>query len=89
MAVALTEDVLRDDVAETVAKVLSVANRRAGAAGVNAVDSVISVSQCPRAEGGAWQVEYGPQNAAGRRGGGLTVEAAADGETAIRVLRGQ
>jgi hypothetical protein len=89
MPVTLTDNVLRDDLALTVAKVLSVANQRAEAAGINAVDSLISVNQSPRAEGGAWQVEYGPQNAVGRRGGGLTVEVAADGETVMRVLRGQ
>lgn len=69
MAIALTENILRDNMALTVAKVLSVANQRAEAAGINAVDSLISVNQFPRAEGGAWQVEYGPQNAVGRRGG--------------------
>jgi len=89
MAITLTDSVLCDDLALTVAKVLSTANQRAEAAGINAVDSLISVNQYPRAEDGVWQVEYGPQNAVGRRGGGLTVEAAADGETVIKVLRGQ
>jgi len=89
MAVTLTDSVLRDDVALTVAKALSIANEHAEAAGINAVDSVISVNQAPRAEGGVWQVEYGPQVAVGRRGGGLTVEVTADGETVLRVLRGQ
>lgn len=76
-------------VALTVAKALSVANQRAEAAGVNAVDGLISINQFPRVEGGAWQVEYGPQNTVGCRRGGLTVEVAADGETVKRVLRGQ
>ena len=89
MAITLTDSVLRDDIALTVAKVLSVANERAQAAGINAVDSVISVNQSPRTEGGTWQVEYGPQNAVGHRGGGLTVEVAADGETVVQLLRGQ
>ena len=89
MAITLTDSVLCDDLPLTVAKVLSTANQRAEAAGINAVDSLISVNQYPRAEGGVWQVEYGPQNAVGRRGGGLTVEVAADGETVVKVLRGQ
>lgn len=71
MAITLTDSVfLCDDLALTVAKVLFTANQRAEAAGINAVDSLISVNQYPRAEGGVWQVEYGPQNAVGRRGGG-------------------
>lgn len=89
MPVTLTDNVLRDDIALTVARVLSVANERAEAAGINAVDSLISVNRFHRAEGGAWQVEYGPQDAVGRRGGGLTVEVAADGETVTKVLCGQ
>ena len=89
MALALTEDVLQDALVVTVARVLAAANKCAEAAGINALDSLISVNQRPHSEGGLWQVEYGPENVIGRRGGGLTVDVDPHDATIKRVLRGQ
>ena len=74
MAITLTDSVfLCDDLALTVAKVLFTANQRAEAAGINAVDSLISVNQYPRAEAGCgrWSMALRtPWAAAGGANGG-------------------
>jgi hypothetical protein len=89
MAMPLTADVLQDDIALSIARVLAAANKKAREAGVDLLNCLISVTQ--RAIDGrtVWRVNYGPKDYVGRRGGDLIVEVNADDETISRVLRGQ
>jgi len=89
MEVPLTAEVLQDDIAISIARVLATANRKARESGVDLLNCLISVAQ--RAIDGrtVWRVNYGPKDFIGRRGGDLIVEINADDETISRVLRGQ
>jgi len=89
MSAVITEDVLQGEIAVTVAKVLAAANKCAEAAGINALECLISVNQRPHSEGGIWEVEYSHPHPVGRRGGGLTVDVDPQDATIKRVLRGQ
>ncbi len=89
MAVTVPEDVLQDDLALFVARVTATANKQAFASGVDALNSVITIRQMSSEDRAAWRVDYGDQDVLGWRGGGLSVDVAADGETVKRVLRGQ
>lgn len=89
MATALSSDVLQDDLAVSLARALAAANRRAQEAGVDATQSVISVQQLLASGTQVWRVNYGRQNAVGRRGGDLIVDVDPVDASVKQVLRGQ
>jgi len=88
MSVTLTTDVLQDDLALSLARVLAAANKRAREAGVDVARSVITISQSFE-HGLRWRVNYGPKDYVGRRGGDLIVEVEANDASVTQVLRGQ
>lgn len=88
MSVTLTTDVLQDDLALSLARVLAAANKRAREAGVDVARSVITISQSFE-HGLRWRVNYGPKDYIGRRGGDLIVEVEANDANVTQVLRGQ
>jgi hypothetical protein len=88
MSVTLTTDVLQDDLALSLARVLAAANKRAREAGVDVAQSVITISQSFE-HGLRWRVNYGPKDYIGRRGGDLIVEVEANDANVTQVLRGQ
>ena len=67
-------DVLQDDIAVSVARVVATANRRAYELGVDVLHSIISITQHPANGGLLWRVNYGPRDYIGRRGGDLIIE---------------
>lgn len=89
MAAALTAEVLQDELAVSLARVVASANRQARAAGIEIGQSVLSMTQ--RAEAGElfWRVNYGPAEIVGRRGGGLIVDVDPRDGSIRQVLRGQ
>ncbi len=89
MAAALTTDVLQDDLAVSLARVVASANRRAREAGVEAAQSYLSMTQ--RVEDGElfWRVNYGPKETIGRRGGDFIVDVDPSDGRIRQVLRGQ
>jgi hypothetical protein len=89
MSVTLTAEVLQDEIAVSLARVVAVANQRARAAGVDLLQSFISITQGPFNGGSIWRINYGPKNYVGRRGGDLIVEVDPDTAVVQRVLRGQ
>ena len=89
MSVTLTAEVLQDEIAVSLARVVAVANQRARAAGVDLLQSFISITQGPFNGGTIWRINYGPKNYIGRRGGDLIVEVDPDTANVQRVLRGQ
>lgn len=69
---------------------LVIANQQAQEAGVNALQSRITVTQQTAEDASlVWRINYGPQNPVGRRGGDLLIEVNADDGTVRRTLRGQ
>jgi hypothetical protein len=85
---ALSAEVLQDDIAVLLAKVLAAANRRARELGVDVLGSLITITQSMD-DGPRWRVNYGPKDYVGRRGGDLIVEVDPADMSVKRVLRGQ
>lgn len=85
----LTTDVLQDDLAVTLARIMAAANKRASEAGIDAHQSLISITQLYLEDDLVWHVNYGPKNYIGRRGGDLMVEVEPRRGMVLKVLRGQ
>jgi hypothetical protein len=86
----LTQEVLEDPLATSLASALAVANRHALSSGINALESRISVTQSQSEDGIAlWRINYGATNPIGRRGGDFLVEVRSEDGTLYRILRGQ
>lgn len=84
----LSSDVLQDDVAVTVARVIAAANKRARELGVDVVQSFITITQ-QFDNGLNWRVNYGPRDYINRRGGDLMIEVNGEDMKIKQVLRGQ
>jgi hypothetical protein len=89
MATVLTEDVLQDDIAVSLARVIAAANKRAGELGVDVLASIITVSQLPVNNDFLWRVNYGPKNYVGQRGGDLILDVDPEKAHIQRELWGQ
>ena len=87
MTQILSNDVLQDEMAVSLARVMAAANQSALEHGVYARKSLITISQTEN--GSCWRVNYGPQNYVGKRGGDLSVEVNAVDARVRRVLQGQ
>ena len=89
MAATLSADVLEDQIAVSLARVLAAANRQAHQSGIDATASSISISQ--RSSNGEviWRINYSPREAVGRRGGDLIVDVDGRDGTIKQVLHGQ
>ena len=88
MGATLTADVLQDDLAVLLARVLATANKRARELGVDVFQSFITITQSFE-NGPRWRVNYGPKDYIGRRGGDLIIEVDAEDISIKQVLRGQ
>ena len=89
MAATLASDVLRDDLAVSVARALASANKRAQEFGIDVSQSLITITQCPEGDDVVWRINYGPQEVVARRGGDLIVEVDFNDASVKRVLHGQ
>jgi hypothetical protein len=89
MAVSLSPEVLQDDMAVSLARVIAVANKRARELGIDVLQSIINISQHSRNGGWLWRVNYGPKDYVGRRGGDLIIEVDPDDASIKEVLWGQ
>jgi len=85
----LPAEVLQDELAISLARVLAVANQRAREAGVDWRQSLITITQRVFNGGSIWRVNYGPKDYVGRRGGDLIIEVEPLNASIIKVLRGQ
>jgi hypothetical protein len=88
MAAVLNSDLLQDEMALSLARVIAVANRCAREAGVDVMKSLISVFQMAD-EDAVWRVNYGPKDYVSRRGGDFIVDVDARDASVKQVLRGQ
>ncbi len=84
----LSADVLQDDMAVTLARVMATANKRARELGVDALQSFITITQQVD-DGLFWRVNYGPRDYMNRRGGDLMIDVDGDDMKIRQVLRGQ
>lgn len=89
MAVTLSPDVLQDDMAVALARVIAAANKRARESGVDVFQSLITITQHFRNGGLFWRVNYGPKDYVGRRGGDLIIDVDPNDASIKQVLRGQ
>jgi hypothetical protein len=88
MAAVLSSDVLQDDLAVLLARVVAAANKRAIEMGVDVRQSIVTITQMADDEP-QWRVNYGPKDYIGRRGGDLIVDVDAVDTSIKQVLRGQ
>jgi len=89
MAATLTAEVLQDEMAVSLARVMAAANRKARESGIDLLDCIISITQRYLEGRLIWRVNYGPKDYVGRRGGDLIIEVDASDGTIKQVLRGQ
>jgi len=84
----LSTDVLQDDIAVSLARVMTTANKRARELGVDILQSLITITQ--HFENGLlWRINYGPKDYIGKRGGDLMIEVGGEDMKIKQVLRGQ
>jgi hypothetical protein len=84
----LSTDVLQDDIAVSLARVMATANKRAREMGVDTVQSLITITQ-HFDNGLLWRINYGPKDYIGKRGGDLIIEVGGEDMKVKQVLRGQ
>lgn len=84
----LSADVLEDDLAVSLARVVAAANKRARELNIDVPQSLITITQVDD-NGPCWRINYGSKDYIGRRGGDLVVEVDATDASVKQVLRGQ
>lgn len=84
----LSSDVLQDDMAVALARVMATANKRARELGVDIIQSLITITQ-HFDNGMLWRINYGPKDYINQRGGDLIIEVGGDDMNIKQVLRGQ
>lgn len=89
MAAALTPDVLQDDIAVSLARAIAAANKRARESGIDVLQSIISITQRAFNGNSLWEINYGPKEYIGRRGGDFIVRVDPKDSSIKQVLRGQ
>jgi hypothetical protein len=89
MTVTLSADVLQDDMAVALARVIAAANKRARELDIDVWQSIISLTQHPQNNTWVWRVNYGARDYVGRRGGDLIIEVNPEDASIQRVIWGQ
>lgn len=84
----LSSDVLQDDMAVALARVMAAANKRARELGVDILQSLVTITQ-HFDQGMLWRINYGPKDYINQRGGDLIIEVGGDDIKIKQVLRGQ
>lgn len=89
MATQLAPEVLRDDLAVSLARAMATANMKARDLGVNASESLVSVTQQDLNGNTVWRINYGAKDYVNRRGGDLLIDVDTETAEIKQVLRGQ
>ena len=84
----LSSEVLQDDMAVALARVMATANKRARELGVDILQSLVTITQ-HFDNGTLWRINYGPKDYVNKRGGDLIIEVGGDDIKIKQVLRGQ
>jgi hypothetical protein len=89
MSVPLTSEVLKDNMALSLARAMTASNKRATELGIDLSQSLISISQFFVDEQVFWRVNYGTKNFIDQRGGDLIVEVSYPNANITSVMWGQ
>jgi hypothetical protein len=89
MTAILNSDVLQDDIAVTITRVIALANQRAYELNVDVLQSIISLTQLQQNNIWIWRVNYGAKDYIGRRGGDLIIDVNPEDISIHSVLWGQ
>jgi hypothetical protein len=89
MSATLDAAVLQDDIAVSLARAVSAANRHATHLGVDVRASHLTVSEQTAAGNAVWRISYGPKDPVGRRGGDLIIDVDSRDGSIRQELRGQ
>ena len=89
MVATLAAEVLEDDIAVSLARAMAAANERARELGVDVLQTLITITQRPLNGSLVWQINYGPKDYVGRRGGDLIIEVDSSDASIKQVLWGQ
>jgi len=89
MAVTLTAEVLQDELAISLARAITVANKKARELGIDLIQSLISITQHILNGKSVWRINYGPKDYVNQRGGDVLIEVDMHDATIKKVLRGQ
>lgn len=88
MSAILTAEVLQDELAVSLARIIAAANKRARAAGVNVTESLVTITQVSNGDL-YWRINYGPKDYINQRGGDVIIDVDAGDSSVRQVLRGQ
>ena len=82
----LTDEVLQDELAISLARIIAAANKCVREAGVNVAESLVTITQNNN-DGLYWRVNYGAKDYINQRGGDVSVDVDANDVSIKRVLR--
>lgn len=88
MSAVLTTEVLQDELAISLARIIAAANKRAREAGVNVAESLVTITQISNGDF-YWRINYGPKDYLNQRGGDVIVDVDAKDTSIRQVLGGQ
>jgi hypothetical protein len=89
MVETLTGDVLKDEIAVSLARAMAVANKRARELGIDVLQSLITITQRSFNGDLYWRINYGPKDYIGHRGGDLIIKVDQNNASIHQVLWGQ
>jgi hypothetical protein len=89
VASTIEPEVLQDDIAVSIARVIASANKRARALGVDVSHSIVSFDQHFANGDWLWRINYGPKDYVGQRGGDLILDVDPSDGSVRQVLWGQ
>lgn len=89
MAVTLTAEVLQDELAISLARAITVANKKARELGIDLIQSLVSITQHTLNGRSVWRINYGPKDYVNQRGGDVFIEVDMHDATIKKILRGQ
>ncbi len=88
MSAVLTAEVLQDELAISLARIVAAANKSARDAGVNIAESLVTITQVSNGDL-YWRVNYGAKDYINQRGGDVIIDVEASDLSIKRVMRGQ
>lgn len=88
MSAVLTAEVLQDELAISLARIVAAANKSARDEGVNIAESLVTITQISNGDL-YWRVNYGVKDYINQRGGDVIIDVEASDLSIKRVMRGQ
>lgn len=89
MSTTLAAEVFEDAVVVSLARAMTAANKRARELGIDVLQTLITITQRTLNGSTFWQINYGPKEYIGQRGGDLMIEIDSGDASVQKVLWGQ